>query len=76
MSSSLKEKNTFYPFEREERSLIAQDDVWDCSEIWEAKLRTESREAVETITNLRVSTRRCTAFLFEFLCIQGRKFVV
>ena len=37
-----------------ERSLNKQDDVWDNSEVWEAKLRTESREAVETITNLRV----------------------
>ena len=35
--------------------ILRQDDIWDSSEVWEAKLRTEAREAVETITNLRVS---------------------
>jgi hypothetical protein len=29
------------------------DNIWDDTEIWEAKLKTEAREAVETITNMR-----------------------
>lgn len=49
-----------------------QDDIWDSSEVWEAKLRTEAREAVETITNLRVSgidVYRLLAVLVERGCM-------
>ena len=34
------------------------DEIWALTDVWEAKLRTEAREAVETITNQRVEYQK------------------
>lgn len=34
------------------------DEIWALTDVWEAKLRTEAREAVETITNQRIEYQK------------------